>query len=208
VTVRLRYHSSGSLENFPKILSLLIVPALLTTSAVNAYWFAKREPVTLVQYVPAVEAISISPVLPLPVSVTPSISSQLTAVQLARWVEEAAARSKVPPGLLMSIIFHESRFETRVVSPKGARGLMQLMPSVMEQYGVSDAFNPKVNIDTGARLFGRLLDLYRGDVKLALAAYNAGPGRVDEYHGVPRIKETQFFVAAIASENMPLATSR
>jgi soluble lytic murein transglycosylase-like protein len=108
----------------------------------------------------------------------------------------------------MSIIFHESRFETRVVSPKGARGLMQLMPSVMEQYGVSDPFNPKVNIDTGARLFGRLLEQYRGDVELALAAYNAGPGRVDEHHGVPHIRETQFFVAAIASENIPLAASR
>ncbi len=166
VTVRLRYHSAISLDDLPKILSLLIVPALLTISAVSAYWFARPAPVTLVQYVPAVEAISISPVLPLPISVAPSSSPQLTAVQLARWVEEAAARYRVPPGLLMSIIFHESRFETRVVSPKGARGLMQLMPSVMEQYGVSDPFNPKVNIDTGARLFARLLESVQGRCRI------------------------------------------
>jgi soluble lytic murein transglycosylase-like protein len=128
----------------------------------------------------------------------------LHAAQLADWVEEAAARSRVPPGLLISIIFHESRFQTQAVSPKGASGLMQLMPSVLEQYNVADPFDAKMNIETGARLFGRLLDEYRGDVRLALAAYNAGPGRVDLYHAVPAIKETQMFVAAIASENLPL----
>ena len=113
----------------------------------------------------------------------------------------------------MNIIFHESRFETQIVSPKGASGLMQLMPSVLEQYSVSDPFDPKMNIDTGTRLFARLLAEYRGDIVLALAAYNAGPGRVDLHRGVPDIRETQAYVATIAGKacrsghrNEPLST--
>jgi soluble lytic murein transglycosylase-like protein len=83
------------------------------------------------------------------------------------------------------------------MSPKGAKGLMQLMPDTATQLGVTDAFEPKQNIEAGAKYLKQLLDRYAGDLAQALGAYNAGPGAVDEAGGVPKIRETTDYVKAI-----------
>jgi len=110
----------------------------------------------------------------------------------------AATTHQVDPKLLRAVIVQESGFRPCAVSPKGAQGLMQLMPATAEQFGVEDALDPKQNVDAGAKYLKQLLDKYKGDVPLALAAYNAGPAAVDSAGGVPEIKETRDYVEAIA----------
>ena len=110
----------------------------------------------------------------------------------------AATTHQVDPKLLRAVIVQESGFRPCAVSAKGAQGLMQLMPATAEQFGVADAMDPKQNIDAGAKYLKQLLDKYKGDVPLALAAYNAGPSAVDSAGGVPEIKETRDYVEAIA----------
>jgi hypothetical protein len=115
-------------------------------------------------------------------------------------IQEAAARHQLDADLLASVIAVESRFDARAVSPKNARGLMQLMPATSERMGVGDAFDPRQNLEGGARYLRELLDRYRQDAKLALAAYNAGPGRVDRLHAVPYIPETRSYVYRVLQE--------
>jgi soluble lytic murein transglycosylase-like protein len=91
----------------------------------------------------------------------------------------------------------ESNYDPNAVSPKGAQGLMQLIPATARRFGVSDAFNPSDNIQGGARYLKHLLELYKGDESLALAAYNAGEGAVSRYGGVPPYPETQDYVAKV-----------
>jgi soluble lytic murein transglycosylase-like protein len=91
----------------------------------------------------------------------------------------------------------ESGFRPCAISPKGARGLMQLMPATLEQFKVEDAFDPTANIEAGAAFLKQLLDKYKGDMKLALAAYNAGPAAVDKAGAIPDIKETRDYVESI-----------
>ena len=99
--------------------------------------------------------------------------------------------------LVCALIQAESAFNPRAVSPKGAIGLMQLMPATAAEHGVTDAFNPVQNIRAGVKYLKQLLDSYDGRVELALAAYNAGPGAVKKYGGkVPPYRETQNYVAA------------
>jgi soluble lytic murein transglycosylase-like protein len=111
-------------------------------------------------------------------------------------IDQAARSNKVDSSLIVSVIRAESSGNPSAVSPKGAKGLMQLADSTAEDYGVSDSFDPAENIHAGSKLLRRLLDKYQ-DVTLALAAYNAGPGNVDKYGGVPPFKETQDFVARV-----------
>ena len=124
-------------------------------------------------------------------------------------IHEAAGRYDVEYDLIRAIIMVESQFNPRAVSRQGARGLMQLMPVTAKALEVVDLHDPTENIDAGVRYFKSLLDRYEGDVELALAAYNAGPGIVTRYDGVPPYKETQAYVAkvlgyyeAIRSEEM------
>jgi hypothetical protein len=115
-------------------------------------------------------------------------------------IHEAAARHQLDPDLLASVIAVESRFDARAVSPKNARGLMQLMPGTSARLGVADAFDARQNLEAGARYLRELLDRYKQDAKLALAAYNAGPARVDRLHAVPYIPETRFYVYRVLQE--------
>ena len=115
----------------------------------------------------------------------------------------AAGRQHLDPKLLRALIVRESGFRPCAVSPKGARGLMQLMPATIEQFQVSDAFDAGQNIEAGAKYLRQLLDRYKGDVSLALAAYNAGPGAVDAAGGVPDIAETRDYVKAILGAKPP-----
>jgi hypothetical protein len=123
----------------------------------------------------------------------------ITAPDLDSIVLAAADRESLKPSLLRAVIRKESAGRPCAVSPKGAQGLMQLMPETQSQLGVSDPFNPKQNIDAGARFLRQLIDRYGGDLSLALGAYNAGPGRVDATGRVPNIPETQDYVRTILS---------
>jgi soluble lytic murein transglycosylase-like protein len=120
--------------------------------------------------------------------------------QLAGLVAEASRREGVDEKLLRAVIERESGFKPCAVSRKGAQGLMQLMPATALELGVRDPFDPKQNIDAGARYLKQLLDKYGNNVELALAAYNAGPARVDEAGKVPPISETRQYILNILSK--------
>jgi soluble lytic murein transglycosylase-like protein len=101
------------------------------------------------------------------------------------------------PKLVLSVIAAESNFETSALSPKAATGLMQLIPDTAERFNVRNAYNASQNLRGGMRYLRWLLSYYRGNLPYALAAYNAGEGRVDQYRGVPPFKETQAYVRRI-----------
>src|SRR2546428_7130882 len=114
-------------------------------------------------------------------------------------IVESGTRNGVDPVLLYAIMHQESTFKQRAVSPKGARGLMQLMPGTAARYGVTNIFDPRQNIEGGARYMHFLLNLFDGDVELALAGYNAGEGAVMKYgNRVPPYSETQEYVRRIS----------
>jgi soluble lytic murein transglycosylase-like protein len=118
-------------------------------------------------------------------------------VELTPMIDAAAQAHSVQPKLLRAVMERESGFRPCAISPKGAQGLMQLMPDTAGELGVEDAFDPKQNIDGGAKFLKQLLDKYKGDLPLALGAYNAGPSAVDQTGKVPDIPETRDYVAAI-----------
>jgi soluble lytic murein transglycosylase-like protein len=112
-------------------------------------------------------------------------------------IDGAAQQQGVDTKLLRAVIDQESGFRPCAISPKGAQGLMQLMPATAEQFNVADPFDPKQSIDAGAKYLKQLLDKYKGDVPQTLAAYNAGPGATDLAKGIPDIPETRAYVDAI-----------
>jgi hypothetical protein len=114
-------------------------------------------------------------------------------------IDAAAARHNVDPSLVRSVVKVESNFNPNAVSRKGAMGLMQLMPSTARSLNVSNPFDPQQNVDAGVRHLRKLLDSYGGDVRLTLAAYNAGSGAVARSAGVPHFKETQNYVRRITN---------
>jgi hypothetical protein len=122
------------------------------------------------------------------------------APALNQVVDTASATYHLDPDLVNSVIHAESGFNSRAVSPKGARGLMQLMPGTANQLGVNDAFDPQANVTGGSRYLRELLERYNFDLVKALAAYNAGPQRVEQYRGVPPFRETRAYVARIVHE--------
>jgi soluble lytic murein transglycosylase-like protein len=133
-------------------------------------------------------------------AVTTTIES-VVAVPAGRaydaFIREASTHYGVDATLIRSVMQTESAFDALAVSRAGAMGLMQLMPDVAIELGVTDPFDPRQNVMAGAKYLGRLLDLYRGNVRLALASYNAGATNVTQYGGVPPFPETQKYVKQV-----------
>ncbi len=115
-------------------------------------------------------------------------------------VSAASSRNRIDPDLIYSVIRAESGFNANAVSPKGAQGLMQLMPETAASLGVQDALNPADNVEGGTRYLRDLLDFYHDDLLKTLAAYNAGPERVEQYKGVPPYRETRAYVTRIVTD--------
>ena len=112
-------------------------------------------------------------------------------------IAEAAALYKLDPRMIKAVIETESAFNALAVSPVGALGLMQLMPAVAAELGAEDPLDPRQNIMAGSRYLRQLLDSHRGNVRLALASYNAGPGNVAKYRAIPPFKETRDYVRKV-----------
>lgn len=119
---------------------------------------------------------------------------------LAPIVDKASRQHGVERTLLQAIIEQESAFRPCAVSPKGAQGLMQLMPTTAAELQVADPFDPEQSVQGGARFLKQLLEKYKGNLTMVLGAYNAGPGRVDKEGGLPAVPETQEYVRRILSK--------
>jgi len=133
-----------------------------------------------------------------PLSPQAAIKSQpLSTAGLADVLNGAGERNQIDPAFIASVIRAESGFNSRAVSKKGAQGLMQLMPKTAGELGVKNPFDPNANVEGGSKYLRELLEKYNFDVVKALAAYNAGPRRVDRYRGVPPYYETQAYIARI-----------
>ncbi|HXE35769.1 MAG TPA: lytic transglycosylase domain-containing protein [Verrucomicrobiae bacterium] len=143
--------------------------------------------------VPAQEVVSIDPedtFAPLPPPVA-------TTAPLREIVKAAAARYSMDADLILSVIAAESNFDPKAVSKKNARGLMQLLPETATRFGVRDIFDPQENIDAGTHYLRDLLERYNNDLALALAAYNAGPERVEQFGRVPPYAETASYIRRV-----------
>jgi len=141
------------------------------------------------------------------------VKVKLLDVPFADFIASSALTHGVAAELVASVIAVESNFNPNAVSVKSARGLMQLMPNTAARFGVKNIFDPKQNIDAGTHYLKELLLRYNGDLKLTLAAYNAGPDRVEQFRSVPPYRETRNYVrrvtekfnATLKSSNHPLA---
>ena len=142
----------------------------------------------------------------MPSAVPPTPAARASAPQttardpLDKLISGAALRQGIDPDFVTSVVKAESGFVPTATSPKGAQGLMQLMPRTAAMLGVTDVFDPVSNLEGGTRYLRQLLDRYDGDAVKALAAYNAGPQRVEEFGGIPPYRETYAYVARIIQD--------
>ena len=135
-----------------------------------------------------------------PASAPPQLAAPAKPQNLNEVINNISSLHHLDPDLVNSVIRAESNFNSRAVSNKGAQGLMQLLPQTASQLGVTNTFDPTANVEGGTRYLRELLERYNFDVVKALAAYNAGPHRVERYHGVPPYYETQAYVARIVRD--------
>jgi soluble lytic murein transglycosylase-like protein len=137
----------------------------------------------------------------LPVETTNPVSNQNSIGKETQYndiIQEMSKKYDVNPNLIKAIIQHESNFNPNAISHAGAKGLMQLMPANLKEYGVTNPFDPKQNIEAGTREIKRYLTKYDNNLPLSLAAYNAGMGNVRKYGGIPPFKETQEYVKKVS----------
>lgn len=168
------------------VLALSFVAVLLATpgSAQMARYVAADGTLVVTN---AIVDLPAADLVPVPVDTT----------RYAAEIRAAASRWQLPEELVAAVVRVESNFDARAVSPKGAQGLMQLMPQTAAQLGVTNVFDPRENIDGGVRHLRSLLDRFGQELPLALAAYNAGEQAVLRYQGIPPFQETQAYVARI-----------
>jgi hypothetical protein len=166
--------ATNQIERFEKDLSPAVVPPALSAS------------------VPTVAAVVVPASMARPQILKPQDLNEV--------INSISDRHHIDPDFISSVIHAESGFNPRAVSPKGAQGLMQLMPGTASKLGVSNAFDPRANVEGGTRYLTELLQRYNFDVIKALAAYNAGPLRVQQYGGVPPYNETRAYVARIVRD--------
>ncbi|MDP3684156.1 MAG: lytic transglycosylase domain-containing protein, partial [Ignavibacteria bacterium] len=129
--------------------------------------------------------------------IVPSKQSMERLEQFDEHIEEAAKRYGVDKGLIKSVIIAESAGNAKAVSPAKAKGLMQLIDSTATSMGVQNVWDPRQNIMGGTKYLSEMLRQYNGDVKLALAGYNAGPANVEKYNGVPPFEETKTYITRV-----------
>ncbi len=140
---------------------------------------------------------SLGPLPPMPVAPAGVVPLPAQAASVDNLIETYAAKHNLPTNLVKAVIQTESGGNPRAVSRVGAMGLMQLMPANVREAGISDPFDPEQNIAAGTRQLADLMGQYHGDLDLALAGYNAGPGNVRRYGGVPPFAETQNYIRKI-----------
>lgn len=163
---------------------------------------ASPDPAPVMAAAPAPASATPGPVaVPAAPATTPGPSAAVQPrLNIPDAVSQASERYRLDPDLLNSVIRAESGFNPHAVSRKGAQGLMQLMPETASKLGVPNAFDPGANVDGGTRYLRELLERYNFDLVKALAAYNAGPKRVEQYGGVPPYYETRAYVASIVRD--------
>lgn len=152
---------------------------------------------------PLVVPTSTAPAQPEPTTssqIQPKRGPAASNVDLDQLIRDASGKRQIDPDFVNSVIKAESNFHPRAVSPKGAQGLMQLMPGTANKLGVKDPFDPKDNLEAGTAYLRELLTLYDNDPIKALAAYNAGAHRVQQYHGVPPYRETRAYITRIVRD--------
>ena len=141
-----------------------------------------------------------APSIPAAFAVPPPVTyacDPVAQADLGKMIESVAREHSLDPAVVREVARQESGFRPCAVSPKGAQGLMQLMPATQAQLEVRDPFNPQESLSAGAKLLKQLLDRYHGDLALALSAYNAGITRVDRTSSIPEIPETRDYVTDI-----------
>jgi membrane-bound lytic murein transglycosylase MltF len=143
-----------------------------------------------------------------PDEVLEEITPDSDTADLRSLATDAARRHGLDPELVLAVVGVESAFRVDAVSPKGALGLMQLMPATAASLGVQDAFDPAANLDGGSRHLQALLAMYKGDLKKALAAYNAGAGAVKRHRGVPPYRETREYVDKVMRRYKPAKNAK
>jgi len=145
--------------------------------------------------IPAEEIVAVEPE-----DYFPAPKKERLDVPFEELIRAAAKRHGVEAQLIASVIAVESNFNPRAVSRKQAQGLMQLMPETAARFAIADAFDPAQNIEAGTRYLKELLEKYGQDLRLALAAFNAGPEKVEQYQGVPPYKETRNYIRKVTQE--------